>query len=50
MTAFGALGYYLHGLEGRQNQLIMQKKEQIQQNRDRLAALQQEGSSGGDDE
>lgn len=35
MTAFGALGYYFHGLEGRQNELIAHKKEQILQNRER---------------
>ncbi|PWN90184.1 hypothetical protein FA10DRAFT_251554 [Acaromyces ingoldii] len=38
MTAFGALGYYFHGLEGRQQELIQKKKEQILENRERLAA------------
>ncbi|KIS72253.1 uncharacterized protein UMAG_11831 [Mycosarcoma maydis] len=38
MTAFGALGYYVHGLEGRQLELIAHKKEQILKNRERLAA------------
>jgi hypothetical protein len=46
MTAFGGLGYYLHGIEGRQNELIAKKKEQILQNRERLS----QGSSKGDDE
>ena len=48
-TAFGAVGYYLHGLEGRQNELIAQKKEQIMQNRERSAALQN-GGNGNDEE
>lgn len=38
MTAFGGLGYYIHGLEGRQLELIAHKKEQILKNRERLAA------------
>ena len=38
MGAFGALGYYVHGLEGRQLELIAHKKEQILKNRERLAA------------
>jgi hypothetical protein len=38
MTAFGALGYYVHGLEGRQLELIANKKEQILKNRERIAA------------
>ena len=46
MTAFGGPGYYLHGIEGRQNELIAKKKEQILQNRERLS----QGSSKGDDE
>lgn len=37
MTAFGGLGYYIHGLEGRQLELIAHKKEQILKNRERLA-------------
>ncbi|EST06598.1 Exonuclease, RNase T/DNA polymerase III [Kalmanozyma brasiliensis GHG001] len=37
MSAFGALGYYVHGLEGRQLELIAHKKEQILKNRERLA-------------
>jgi hypothetical protein len=47
MGAFGGLGYYLHGLEGRQNELIAHKKEQILKNRERLQA-HKEGS--GEDE
>ena len=47
MTAFGAVGYYFHGLEGRQNQAIQAKKEQILKNREALAALHQ---SEGDEE
>lgn len=39
MTAFGALGYFLHDLEGRQNSMIAAKKDQILQNRERLAEL-----------
>ncbi|KAN0066449.1 hypothetical protein ACQY0O_000543 [Thecaphora frezii] len=42
MTAFGALGYYLHGLEGRQLALIAEKKEQILKNRERLSAQSSE--------
>lgn len=38
MGAFGALGYYVHGLEGRQIELIKKKKEEIIANRERLAA------------
>lgn len=41
MTAFGAVGYYFHGLEGRQNLAIQAKKEQILKNREAMAALQQ---------
>ncbi|KDN39239.1 hypothetical protein K437DRAFT_259127 [Tilletiaria anomala UBC 951] len=37
MTVFGAAGYYLHGVEGRQAELIQQKKEQILKNRQRMA-------------
>ncbi|EPQ31863.1 uncharacterized protein PFL1_00062 [Pseudozyma flocculosa PF-1] len=37
MTAFGGLGYYFHGLEGRQEELIAKKKEQILQNRQRIS-------------
>lgn len=48
MGAFGALGYYFHGLEGRQNELIAKKKEQILNNRERLAAGKEQES--GDDE
>lgn len=47
MTAFGAVGYYFHGLEGRQNQAIQAKKEQILKNREALAALHQ---TDGDEE
>lgn len=47
MTAFGAVGYYFHGLEGRQNQAIQAKKEQILKNREALAALRQ---ADGDEE
>ncbi|PWO01082.1 hypothetical protein FA09DRAFT_342048 [Tilletiopsis washingtonensis] len=43
ITAFGGLGYYMHGLEGRQLAYIAAKKEQIQQNRERVAARQQGG-------
>lgn len=45
MGAFGALGYYVHGLEGRQLELIAHKKEQILKNRERLA-----GASSSHDE
>lgn len=40
MSAFGALGYYVHGLEGRQLELIAHKKEQILKNRERIAGAQ----------
>lgn len=46
MTAFGGLGYYIHGLEGRQLELIAHKKEQILKNRERLAG----GSSQSNDD
>ena len=39
ITAFGGLGYYMHGLEGRQLAYIAAKKEQIQQNRERVEQL-----------
>lgn len=44
MTAFGAAGYYLHGMEARQEELIQKKKEQIIKNRERVLAAK-EGSS-----
>ncbi len=47
MGAFGGLGYYIHGLEGRQLELIAHKKEQILKNRERVAGG---SSSNGNDE
>ncbi len=41
MTAFGGLGYYLHGVEARQVELIQAKKEQILANRERVAQREQ---------
>lgn len=48
MGAFGAFGYWAHGLEGRQNELIRLKKEQILKNRERIASPNE--GNGGDDE
>jgi hypothetical protein len=48
MVAFGGLGYYFHGLEGRQNELIAKKKEQILNNRERLSTGK--GGKDNDDE
>ncbi|UZJ51269.1 hypothetical protein CBS101457_000589 [Exobasidium rhododendri] len=48
MGAFGALGYYFHGLTGRQNELIAKKKEQILSNRERLEAAR--NSKSGEEE
>lgn len=43
MAAFGAVGYYMSGLEERQVALIAAKKEQILRNRERLSGA---GGSG----
>jgi hypothetical protein len=48
MGAFGAIGYWLHGVQGRQNELIAHKKAQIISNRERLLAQREE--KGGDEE
>ncbi|KAK0554188.1 hypothetical protein OC846_002199 [Tilletia horrida] len=39
MGLFGAAGYWLHGIEGRQLELIERKKEEIKANRERLAQV-----------
>jgi hypothetical protein len=49
MGAFGALGYWLHGVQIRQNELIANKKEQILSNRERLASQQEERKSQKED-
>lgn len=49
-TAFGAAGYWFHGLEGRQNELIAKKKEQLLRNRERLAAAAAQQSQGAEEE
>lgn len=50
MGAFGTLGYWLHGVEHRQNELIALKKEQILKNRERLAARSEEKNRSGQEE
>lgn len=50
MGAFGSLGYWLHGVEHRQNELIALKKEQILRNRERLTARNEEKNGGGGEE
>ena len=46
MTAFGGVGYYLHGVEIRQNELIQKKKEEIIATRERLQAVVDANKSG----
>ncbi|KAE8245450.1 hypothetical protein A4X13_0g5914, partial [Tilletia indica] len=41
MGLFGAAGYWLHGVEIRQREIIENKKEAIRANRQRLAGIVQ---------
>lgn len=42
MTIGGFAGYYFHGLQERQEELIQKKKEEILRNRERIAAKNEE--------
>ncbi|KAL9936852.1 hypothetical protein V8E36_004087 [Tilletia maclaganii] len=39
MGLFGAAGYWLHGVEARQRQILSAKKEQLKANREHLAKI-----------